>query len=884
MSPSRTSHVSRRFPRETFIESLEERRLMSTTWGQQETLTGKDLAAVNYPGLTGAGTSIAILDTGVDYNHPAMGGGWGKKVVAGYDYVDNDTDPMDNNGHGTGVASVAAGLPFVYGGKTYQGAAPGADVIAFRVDSGNYGWAKWAPLAEKALQWIIANAEQYNIVAVNMSFGRGHFDTDDVIDAQLSDEFATLKGMGVVLVTSSGNDGLTQLDGIEYPGSDASVYSIGAAYPDGTIWEKTERGQYMDLLAPGANIVIPYYDVATKGHVYISGAYGTSFAAPWAAGMAAVLKQLDPSLTAAQTMSIMKDSGVTRGDSTGAWKLINFNNALSLAYARQDDAAENNDSAAAARALAFGGGTASLGDLKLLQGDADWFKFTLNTAADVDWALTLNFPGAAPAVDLIDAGGTVLKRLSASDQVGLAAGTYFVRVNAPAASLGGSYAIAVRQTPDDGGNNHTPETATPIVLNSAGQGSVANMLLLGGVSDYYSFTLDGTRDVGLAVAYAGASAMPGAQLLDTNGNVVASFAADGTLARRLGAGRYLIRVSSATTLEGSYGVNVAAAALVVPGANGSSNGIAYDSAGRLHLAYYDELAKNLKYAVRGTDGLWSSITVVDGGLMAGQFVSLQLDSLGRAGIAYYDANQADLKYAHFNGSSWDVQTVDAQFTTGYYPSLQYGGTGDVPVISYYSKTSGDLRLAAWGGSAWVISTIDSAGDVGRYSSLAYNPASGRWAVAYEDTGHGTFKYAEQGKSGWAVTTADGTTKIGGGYISLAFNPKTKLPAMSYYDAYNADLKFATFNGSRWSSQVVAGKGTVGLYSNLRIDATTGLADILYYNKGTDIVLRASQASSGAWGLTQVTTDGGRWISRAVAIDGEETLAYLSSGEVAVVDL
>jgi hypothetical protein len=263
-------------------------------------------------------------------------------------------------------------------------------------------------------------------------------------------------------------------------------------------------------------------------------------------------------------------------------------------------------------------------------------------------------------------------------------------------------------------------------------------------------------------------------------------------------------------------------------------------------------------------------------------VSLSLDSLGRAGIAYYDANNADLKYAHFNGSSWDVQTVDAQFTTGYYPSLRYGAA-DAPVISYYSKTSGDLRFAAWNGTAWALSTVDAAGDVGRYSSLAYNPASGRWAVAYEDTGHGTFKYADQGKGGWAVATVDGSTKIGGGYVSLAFSAKTKLPAMSYYDAYNADLKFASFNGSRWSTQAIATKGTVGLYSVLRIDAGTGLADILYYNKGGDTVMRATQ-SGGAFSLSQVTTDGGRWISRALDADRAETLAYLSGSDVAVVEV
>jgi hypothetical protein len=165
---------------------------------------------------------------------------------------------------------------------------------------------------------------------------------------------------------------------------------------------------------------------------------------------------------------------------------------------------------------------------------------------------------------------------------------------------------------------------------------------------------------------------------------------------------------------------------------------------------------------------------VEAGLMAGQFVSLQLDALGWAGIVYWDAIGADPKYACFNGWSWDVQTVDAQCT-------------------------------------------------------------------------------------------------------MAFNPKTRLPTMSYYDVYNPDLKFASFNGSRWSSQVVAGKGTVGLYSDLRIDAGTGLADILYYDKGADDVSRTPQTAAGTWGPSQVTTNGGRWISRAVDVLGRRPMTGAVGG-------
>jgi hypothetical protein len=302
----------------------------------------------------------------------------------------------------------------------------------------------------------------------------------------------------------------------------------------------------------------------------------------------------------------------------------------------------------------------------------------------------------------------------------------------------------------------------------------------------------------------------------------------------------------------------------------------------MYMAYFDDATHNLKFATRTPDGVWSTTQGVDAGLDVGSYLSLALDSAGRPGIAYLDGTNADLKYAHFNGTSWDVEVVDAKYTTGYYPSLQFGA-GDRPVISYYYKTGGDLRLATADANGWTITTVDSRGDVGRYSTLVLNPLTGRWSVGYEDTTHGTFRYGEQTKKGWSNVTVDASTKIGGGYISLAFSPLSKRPSMSYYDAYNADLKFAAFNGSKWVVQTVASKGTVGLYSSLRIRPDTGDADILYYNKGADGVFRA-QVGSSTWALSQVASDGGRWLTSAVAPTGVWTASWLSSTGITWLDL
>src|SRR6266542_4013790 len=107
------------------VEALEGRRLFA--WGQYPQLIRQDDAAAEFPTITGAGQTVAIIDTGVDYNQSYLGGGFGAghKVVGGYDFEDNDADPMDTYGHGTNVAGIIAANPYTYNGEQYQGIAPG---------------------------------------------------------------------------------------------------------------------------------------------------------------------------------------------------------------------------------------------------------------------------------------------------------------------------------------------------------------------------------------------------------------------------------------------------------------------------------------------------------------------------------------------------------------------------------------------------------------------------------------------------------------------------------------------------------------------------------------------------------------------------------------
>src|SRR5262245_9819555 len=115
------------------FESLETRRLLS--WSAYAQLVEQDVAAKDYASITGKGETVAVIDTGIDYTQKSLGGGFGAnfKVVAGYDFLDNDTNPMDETGHGTAVASVIAAKPYTVNGVTYQGVAPDAKLVALRV-------------------------------------------------------------------------------------------------------------------------------------------------------------------------------------------------------------------------------------------------------------------------------------------------------------------------------------------------------------------------------------------------------------------------------------------------------------------------------------------------------------------------------------------------------------------------------------------------------------------------------------------------------------------------------------------------------------------------------------------------------------------------------
>jgi subtilisin family serine protease len=242
-------------------------------------------------GLTGTGVVVGIIDSGVDYTHPDLGGGYGPtfKVIGGYDFVNDDDDPTDDNGHGTHVAGIVAANGAV------KGVAPDARIVAYKVlDAHGGGWTSDVIAAiEKACDPDGDPLTDDALDVINLSLG-GPGSPDDPVSQAIDNAFAA----GVLPVVAAGNEGHSGDRTLDSPGCARNALTVGASDDADRIAPFSSRGPTdfthaikPDLVAPGVDIwsTIP-------GGRYLN-ASGTSMATPHVAGAAALLLQRDPSLT-----------------------------------------------------------------------------------------------------------------------------------------------------------------------------------------------------------------------------------------------------------------------------------------------------------------------------------------------------------------------------------------------------------------------------------------------------------------------------------------------------------------------------------------------------------------------------------------------------------
>ena len=248
---------------------------------------------------------------------------------------------------------------------------------------------------------------------------------------------------------------------------------------------------------------------------------------------------------------------------------------------------------------------------------------------------------------------------------------------------------------------------------------------------------------------------------------------------------------------------------------GAFSSLALDSNGYPHISYFDITNLDLKYA-RWNGSSWQ-IETVDSAGEVGTYTSLELDSSGYPRISYYDDTNCTLKYARWDGDVWRIETVDSVEDIGFGTSLALDDLG-YPHISYVFRMDEDLKYAFWDGSRWRIETVDSEGRVGSFNSLELD-SSNYPHISYCDNiefkiSH--LKYARWDGEGWRIEIVDSEGDVGG-FSSLALD-SSNYPHISYVEGNDWDLKYARWDGSAWRLETVDSEGSVGLYTSLAIDS------------------------------------------------------------------
>lgn len=242
--------------------------------------------------LTGKGQTVCVIDSGVNYTHPDLGGCFGSndensscKVLGGYDFINLDSDPMDDHGHGTHVSGI------VSANGSIKGVAPDSKIVSIKVINAT-GAGNFDDLVA-GIEWCVNNATKFNISVISMSLGTdcqidptscyNNFNScqNDFPSVASAINSAISKNISVVIATGN-NYNTTH---ISSPACIQNATRVGSSNKTDSISSFSNRWPLDMLLAPGDNI----------NSTSISGSYeinsGTSMATPHVSGAVALLKQ-----------------------------------------------------------------------------------------------------------------------------------------------------------------------------------------------------------------------------------------------------------------------------------------------------------------------------------------------------------------------------------------------------------------------------------------------------------------------------------------------------------------------------------------------------------------------------------------------------------------
>ncbi len=274
-------------------------------------------------GYDGSGTTVAIIDTGIDGNHVSLddqddiNGTYDPKVIAFYDAVNapdktNGTEvfPYDDQGHGSHCAGTTAGTG-APNPELYAGMAPGASLVGVKVldsgGSGSFG------TVMAGMEWTVEKRYVYNIRAASMSLGGpGAIEWTSSEEDSVNRMGNRMMEASIALFIAAGNNAVSAQIGT--PGSAEDVITVGALDKDTSIaiyssQGPTEEGRIKPNIAFVGSDIMSVEANSGNGYVSMS---GTSMATPGAAGVGALMLQANPELSAFEIRNILQENATYR--------------------------------------------------------------------------------------------------------------------------------------------------------------------------------------------------------------------------------------------------------------------------------------------------------------------------------------------------------------------------------------------------------------------------------------------------------------------------------------------------------------------------------------------------------------------------------------------
>ncbi|MDY6934409.1 MAG: S8 family serine peptidase [Spirochaetota bacterium] len=756
---------------------------------------------------------IAVIDTGIDWNHPDMDAniwinsgedawadpndpnsgngidddgngfiddykGWdfvtvsSDSIFQGEDPGPEDNNPMDFCGHGTHVSGIAGAVTDNETG--IAGVSWHCRIMALRAGyknaSGN------GALRSSDIANAVYYAANMDANIVNMSFGS--YSPSNIQRDALDYAYS----LGILLVASAGNNGI-EVD--HYPSSFENVVSVAATDKNDqrALWWEAYSSNYgidIDFAAPGSGVYSIYFD-----NTYASKS-GTSMAAPFVSGLAGLILSNNPAFTNQDVREVLFSTtdpvhsdvyiGSGRINAYEALKMTSIPLAV-ISYPLEGDVIHGN--------ITINGSA----------GGENFQNYMIEYGRGIypsDWTTVID--SSSPAID-----GT----LATWDASSIDDGIYTLRllvfdsngnINKKRVTIyaGGSWVIerVDKDTSDEIGGN------TSIAIDSR---------------DHIHISYHGGSNNDLKYA-----------TIET--------------------GKWELKTVDSEGRVGKY------------------SSIAIDSEDHVHISYLDDTNTNLKYATNAS-GEWE-VETADSNTYVGWYTSIAIDSKDHVHISNYEANLLKLKYTTNASGSWESEIVCSEDRAGLFSSITLDSRDHVH-ISYYSILNQCLKYASNLTGEWQIMTLDNDGDVGYYSSIAIDSMD-NIHISYQNGSKGDLKYATNSTGSWICETLESNGYVGG-YTSITIDKEDHVH-ICYRDNTNNDFRYTTNRSGSWETEIVDMFSNTGSYNSIAID-TMDNVHISYYDSNSNDLKYATNVLSTLHPIAIAGPDVTHHVGRLVTLDG-----------------